>query len=262
MKQEEAVRKIAIERHEIDASFFQSEYETSKDKYADEFIYGRYQINEELDTIMKKLKPGAKVLDIGCGTGHLANFFHKKGFDVTGIEPSVNMLNYARKNFPEINFIEGISSELPFEENSFDLVFSIEVMRYLHPDDVMKTYKEVHRILKNEGYFFATHVNTFASDFYYIFYHLKGLIKKAGNKMYQNCYFTSAVKETKVLKSAGFTDAYAIGRMFGSIRIGYKFGKKVGKAWARLLEKISVKQRFTSGPLLNIAGHLFMIARK
>jgi hypothetical protein len=50
--------------------------------------------------------------------------------------------------------------------------------------------------------------------------------------------------------------------MFGSIRIGYKFGKSVGKAWAKLLEKISAKQRFSSGPLLNFAGHLFMIAQK
>jgi ubiquinone/menaquinone biosynthesis C-methylase UbiE len=260
MKQEETVRKIAIERHDIDAPFFQSEYETTKEKYDDEFIYGRYQINEELEAMIKELKPGARILDIGSGTGHLANFFHKKGFHVTGIEPSLNMLNYARKNFPDIEFIEGISSELPFQDNEFDLIFSIEVMRY--PEDIMKTYKEVQRVLKKDGYFFVTHVNTFSSDFYYFFYHLKGLVKKAGNKMYQNCYFTSAEKETKNLKDVGFSRAYGIGRMFGSIRIGYKFGKSVGKAWAKLLEKISAKQRFSSGPLLNFAGHLFMIAQK
>jgi ubiquinone/menaquinone biosynthesis C-methylase UbiE len=262
MKQEETVRKIAIKRHDIDAPFFQNEYEKRKEKYDDEFIYGRYQINEELETIMKELKPGAKVLDIGSGTGHLAHFFYKNGFEVIGLEPSENMLNYARKNFPEIQFVEGISSTLPFEDNSFDLIISIEVMRYLHPDDVLKTYKEALRVLKKDGYFFATHVNTFSSDFYYFFYHLKGLIKKAGNKMYHNCYFTTAEKEAQKLKNSGFSSAYGLGRMFGSIRIGYKFGKAAGKAWAKLLEKISEKQRFLSGPLRNFAGHLFLIAQK
>lgn len=262
MKQEEKVRQVAIKRHDIDAPFFQKEYETAKSKYADEFIYGRYQINEELEILSNKLKPGARILDLGSGTGHLANFFKKKGFHVVGVEPSTNMLNYARQNFPDINFVEGISSALPFEDNSFDMVFSIEVMRYLHPEDVLKTYKEVYRVLSKDGYFFVTHVNKLSTDFYFIFYHLKGIIKKLRNQMYQNCYFTSTKKEERILKNVGFSKVSGIGRMFGSIRIGYKFGKKAGRIWSKFLEMFSKKQRFTSSPFKDVSGHLFMIAQK
>src|SRR5215212_3458389 len=262
MKQTEEVRKIAIERHDIDAPFFQTEYETAKDKYADEFIYGRYQINEELDEMTKQLPAGARILDIGSGTGHLANFLKKKGFTVIGLEPSKKMLAFARQNFPDIEFTEGISSQLPFEDNSFHLVISIEVMRYLHPEDIAKTYREVHRVLKKDGYFFVTHVNKLATDFYYFFYHLKGVIKKAEKASYQNCYFTSASREVKTLTQAGFAKAWGIGRMFGSVRVGYKFGKSAGKLWAKLLEKFSSKQKFYSAPFRDLAGHLFMIAQK
>lgn len=262
MKEEIKVRQTAIERHDIDAPFFQKEYETSKDQYADEFIYGRYQINDELERLLTKLKPGAKILDVGCGTGHLANFLHKKGFNVTGIEPSKNMLNFARKNFPEIEFVEGISSELPFDANTFDLVISIEVVRYLHPDDIFKTYKEVNRVLVNDGYFFVTHVNKKSADGYLFFYHAKGVVKKLNNSMYQNCYFTSSQKEEAIMKQAGFSTAMGIGRMYGSIRIAYKFGKAFGKAWSKLLEKFSKDQRFENGSARDRAGHLFMIAQK
>ena len=78
MKQEESIRNIAIERHDIDAPFFQKEYETAKSKYADEFVYGRQQINEELELLVKNLDPGARILDMGSGTGHLANFLKQK----------------------------------------------------------------------------------------------------------------------------------------------------------------------------------------
>lgn len=261
MKHEE-IRKTAIERHDLDAPFFQNEYEKAKDKYSDEFIYGRYQVNDELEEMVKNLPAGSRVLDIGSGTGHLANFLTNKGFTVVGLEPSKNMLQFARQNFPQIQFVEGVSNELPFPDASFDLVISIEVMRYLHPADIAKTYSEVNRVLKKDGYFFVSHVNRFSSDLYVFFYYLKGIGQKAKGKAYQNCYFTTASKEVRNLQKAGFSRAWGVGRMFGSVRIGYKFGKAIGKSWAKLLEKFSVKQKFTGAPLRDIAGHLFMIGQK
>ncbi|HEV8286810.1 MAG TPA: class I SAM-dependent methyltransferase [Chitinophagaceae bacterium] len=262
MNQQEEIRKIAIKRHDLDAPFFQTEYEKAQDKYADEFLYGRYHINEELENIIGTLPKEAKILDIGCGTGHLSHYLQKKGFNVIGIEPSQNMLSYARKNFPQIQFIEGVSSELPFEDNTFDFILSIEVMRYLHSADIAKTYSEVFRVLKKGGLFFSTHVNRWSTDFYFPFYYLKGLIKKLNGGMYQNCYFTTTRMEVKKLKKKGFSEVLGIGKMFGSIRVAYKFGKLVGKSWARFLEIFSQRQRFQSSFLKNFSGHLFIIARK
>ena len=259
----EKIREVAILRHDIDAPFFQKEYaDDNKNKYTDEFLYGRQMINEEIDRLLQTFKPGSKVLDIGSGTGHLANYIKRKGFDVIGLEPSQNMLKYARGNFPDIEFREGISVHLPFDNDTFDLVISIEVLRYLHKDEVEESYKEIHRVLKNGGILFTTHVNRFASDLYYVFYWLKGSVKKMQKEIYQNCYFTTAEKEINSLSKAGYKKAWAFGRMYGSIRIAYKFGKKAGKSWAKLLEKFSKNQRSSSGLSRNLAGHLFVLAQK
>lgn len=201
-------------------------------------------------------------MDIGCGTGHLANLLKTKGFDVVGLEPSEKMLEFAKSNFPDISFVQGISSSLPFDNNTFDFILSIEVVRYLHPQDIEKTYKEIYRVLRPGGSMFITHVNKWSTDFYLYFYHLKGLIKKAKNEDYQYCYFTTGRKELANIKSLGFKKAEAVGRMFGSIRVGFKFGKTIGRLWAKLLEKISRNQRFKTRPLLDLSGHLFLIAEK
>ena len=64
------------------------------------------------------------------------------------------MLKFAKKSFPNITFVDGISAELPFADNSFDyVVVSIEVLRYLNKKDVIQTYKEIYRVLKPKGFF-------------------------------------------------------------------------------------------------------------
>lgn len=259
----EKIREVAILRHEIDAPFFQDEYgDGTKNNYSDEFLYGRYMINDEIDRLLETLPPGSKVLDVGSGTGHLASYIKNKGFTVYGLEPSQNMLKFARSNFPDIDFREGISVELPFDNDTFDLVISIEVLRYLHKDEVKESYKEILRVLKKDGVLFTTHVNKYASDFYYFFYYLKKGVKKIQKELYHNCYFTTPEKEVKILSKIGYEKSWAFGRMYGSIRIGYKFGKKAGKAWAKLLERFSKNQRSTSGISRDLAGHLFVLAQK
>jgi len=262
MNQQEVIRKIAIKRHDLDAPFFQTEYEKAQNKYTDEFLYGRYHINRELEAIVSTLPKGSKILDIGSGTGHLSHYLHDKGFHVVGLEPSENMLSYARQNFAQIEFIQGVSNELPFPDSTFDFILSIEVMRYLHPDDIIKTYQEVFRVLRKEGLFFSTHVNRWSTDLYLPFYFVKGFFKKLKGEMYQNCYFTTARTEKEKLKAVGFSAISAVGRMFGSIRIAYKFGNSVGKSWAVFLETFSKTQRFQSSFRKNFSGHLFIIARK
>jgi ubiquinone/menaquinone biosynthesis C-methylase UbiE len=58
-----------------------------------------------LQEFTNRLKPGANILDLGCGTGlPIARFFINEGLRVTGIDGSSKMLEYARKNVPEASF--------------------------------------------------------------------------------------------------------------------------------------------------------------
>lgn len=66
---------------------------------------------------------GARILDLCCGTGQLAKVLTEKGYRVTGLDGSAEMLRYARKNAPEAKFLtrDARTFKLPPE---YDAVFS------------------------------------------------------------------------------------------------------------------------------------------
>lgn len=256
-------RQAAIERHDIDSDLFQRRYASQNmDKYAEAFLYGRHQIIEEIIADLRLLPKGAKVLDVGCGTGHLANVIHGFGFQVKGVEPSQKMLEHARKNFPDIEFVDGISGKLPFADNSFDYIVDVEVFRYLNRIDVNQSYEEMFRVLKPGGRFCATHVNLYASDFYFFYYHLVRFMSLMRGKVYHNCLFTTAATEIKILEPLGFENIKANGRMFGFIRLFYKLGATLGRLLTQAIEKVDKVQNFASGASRAMAGHLIVRGSK
>lgn len=122
-------------------------------------IYGRFfdfQINyykKILDRAGKvfNVTQFQSVLDVGCGTGALSHVLANKGLKVTGVDPSIGMLNQANKNAKnkEIEFIKIIPGErFPFEDNSFDLVISSYVAHGLKPEERKKLYIEMKRVAK------------------------------------------------------------------------------------------------------------------
>jgi SAM-dependent methyltransferase len=81
------------------------------------------------------LKPGARVLDMGAGTGRVAIAFARLGFDVVALEPSLSMLGALRSKAPEqrIQLIAGEGARLPFTEGGFDGVVLARIL-YLMSD--------------------------------------------------------------------------------------------------------------------------------
>jgi len=262
MKTTEDIRHLAIKTHDYDADKFQSTYNSNIPHSEDVFLYGRYFIEKEILKLIENLPLGSKVLDIGSGTGHLASMMKELGCEVYGLEPSKEMINHARNNFPDIEFKEGVSVLLPYPDNYFDVIISIEVMRYLSSEDVINTYKEILRTLKKDGEFIVTHVNKYSADSYYLYYKIKNIFKKIKNHHHHYCYFTTADKERKIIKAIKFTSVIARGRMFGSIRLAFKINKSLGKAYIKFLELIDKDQNFESQPRLSWAAHLFLIGKK
>ena len=256
------IRDLAIKRHDIDADHFQQTYagnaSTPESKV---FLYGRGMVIEELTALLKQIPKGGKVLDVGCGTGHLTKWIQEQGYEVYGMEPSEEMYGHAVKNFPDIEFKKGISSALPYEDNAFDLIVAFEVLRYLDPKENKVTYEEFHRVLKKDGQFFVTHVNLWATDFYYFFHHLTGAIFKLSNTPHHFCNFTTPGRQEKMLKAANFKKSTTVGRLSALVRIFYKFGSTVGKGLSKVVEVFS-SQRYASNPSKAMAGHLIVIGQK
>ena len=104
-----------------------------------------------VQSLGKFLSPGARVLDVGCGTGDLSiELFENTAAQVTGLDFCGPMLKLAKTKAPQLQFIEGDALNLPFAEASFDGLTIGFALRNLA--DVDRGLRELLRVLKPDGY--------------------------------------------------------------------------------------------------------------
>jgi SAM-dependent methyltransferase len=96
--------------------------------------------------------PRGEGLDVGCGTGTLATRLSQAGYRMSGVDPSEGMLRVLRERAPEVHAVRAPGTDLPFSDDSFDLVLSVAVMHHIaHPDEVSRTLAEMVRVAKPSG---------------------------------------------------------------------------------------------------------------
>ena len=91
-------------------------------------------------------KPERIYLDIGCGTGNYLHALAQSGFHFHGLDPSIQMLEQAKKSNPTAVFFEGVAERLPFAHQCYD--GAIGILTIHHWQDKLKGLIEVNRILK------------------------------------------------------------------------------------------------------------------
>jgi len=95
--------------------------------------------------------PGA-TLDVGCGTGVLAERLAQAGYEMTGVDPSQGMLDVLATRAPSVTAIQGSGTSLPFEDDRFELVLSVAAMHHIaEPDAVRRTLHEMVRVTRPGG---------------------------------------------------------------------------------------------------------------
>ena len=103
--------------------------------------------------LLKSLARG-RVLDAGCGTGiHLGRLAAHGVQEAIGVDVGMSGLHYGKKNFSNVVFIAASSSNLPFQAQKFDFIYSIDVIEHLY--EPLVTLKEYYRICKPGGLIFV-----------------------------------------------------------------------------------------------------------
>ena len=106
------------------------------------------------------LRPGERVLDVGCGTGTLATLIKRlhPEVEVVGLDPDPKALARARRKAERaavsVQFDQGFGDELPYAEASFDRVFSSFMFHHLPAEEKGTTLHEARRVLKTDGEFY------------------------------------------------------------------------------------------------------------
>lgn len=103
------------------------------------------------------LPPGAKVLDVGCGTGATVEYLITKyKLNAVGVDPSASLLAKGRQGRPELPVFQAAGEYLPFIQGEMDCIFaecSLSLMV-----DVDLALAECHRVLKNNGLLVVTDI--------------------------------------------------------------------------------------------------------
>ena len=105
--------------------------------------------------------PGAKVLDLGCAGGFMAEAIHDRGAAVTGIDPAAAAIDAARAHAAgtgrAIQYDVGVGEALPYDDGAFDAVVCVDVLE--HVQSLPQVLAEVRRVLRPGGMFLFDTIN-------------------------------------------------------------------------------------------------------
>lgn len=109
-----------------------------------------------------QLKPGQKVLDVGCGKAFLLYELTQvvPGLQVFGIDISQYALEHAKEEIRD-RLQYGQAQDIPFQDNEFDLVISLTTLHNLRIYDLKKAVQEIKRVSKGSSYIM---VESFRND--------------------------------------------------------------------------------------------------
>lgn len=148
--------KLITEEHRAAARKFDLEY-FDGDRLSG---YGGYNYHPRFwtDTVKRfrdyyELAPNARVLDIGCAKGFMIYDFKllMPELNIQGIDVS----NYAHEHAkPEVKDLITVANanDIPFEDNSFDLVIAINTLHNLPPDECKTAFKEIERVSQGNSF--------------------------------------------------------------------------------------------------------------
>lgn len=120
---------------ELGGDYYHKAYFNKKDLF---HIYHKIRY----DYVQKQIKPNSTVLDVGCGSGVLSYLLSKKGCKVTGVDIDKNRVNFCKKRYPNIKFLQQDILKLDLKDK-FDYVLCLDTLEHLNnPEIAVKNLKK------------------------------------------------------------------------------------------------------------------------
>ncbi|MFI5145167.1 MAG: class I SAM-dependent methyltransferase [Ignavibacteria bacterium] len=150
----------------------------------------------------------SKALEIGCGVGYWTEYL--KSFNVkdyTGNDIAEISIKNLKRSYPDYKFIHGDISETKLPENTFDIVFMIDVTQHITDDDRFNAaIKNIWDSLKTGGYFFVTMWDPSKNVYLANKIRINKIEKPRGLEWYENIFG----KQGTVLENVDFNDKFLL----------------------------------------------------
>ena len=259
MTQAAVHKQHAIDLHTRQAGDFDNRYQDlATDPYASTFTYGRKKIEELIDRELATFPRGTRALDVGCGTGFNVKRLGERGFVVNGIEPAEGMRKRAQANNPGVDIQDGDIEALPFASGTFDLIISIEVIRYL--DNPVKGLADVARCLKPGGTAIITAAPLLSLNGYALINMLTSRVQVPTLTKVKHSFLTCHSAK-RVMSEAGFAHCDVHGVFLGPWHALGRVSPRALRATLRACETVEslLADRWL---LRDLSNHLVLVARR
>lgn len=175
------------------------------EKYTSDFSFV-YQYGSDVMELIDADK-NSTILDLGCGNGALSKKLKDKGFVVKGIDASKELLDTARKSYPDIEFIQADATSFSLPE-PVDVVFSNAVFHWIDKGQQQNMLKCVYNALKENGQF-VFEFGGFGNN-QLIHGALEKIFSEYGYTYKMPFYFPTISEYSTILENVGFRVKYAI----------------------------------------------------
>lgn len=149
---------------------------------------------------------GLKVLDVGCGGGFSCEFMAARGVCVSGVDQSQKCIDvaiqHAHSSGLEIDYCCGVAEQLPYADQSFDVVICVDVLE--HVEDVKRVVSEVARILKPNGLFFFDTINRNFKSRLVMIWIMENILNEIERGVHDWNKFITPAEIIKLLNQNGF----------------------------------------------------------
>ena len=178
-------------------------FEKYHQKYENWFTHNRFAYESEVRAILNFIQPGENGIEIGIGSGLFAVPLGIK----TGVDPSAEMRKIAKKR--GLTVYDAVAEKLPFDSQKFDFALMVTTICFL--DDILKSFEEAKRIIKDGGKFITAFVDRespLGQEY---------LERKHENVFYRDAHFYSCDEVINILRQTGFQVDSVIQTIFGKL---------------------------------------------